>query len=71
MAARSRARSRAHEATAEPAAGARGMQYPVESNGTFMETDHQHTTSRQSSCCTGWLHLGLSRLETGSVYPKD
>ena len=25
--------------TAEPAAGAHGMRYPVESNGTFMETD--------------------------------
>lgn len=66
-----RARSRAHGATAEPAAGARGMQYPVESNGTFMETAHQHTTSSQSSCCTGWSHFGSSRLEKVSVYPKD
>lgn len=30
--------TRLREATAEPVAAARGMQYPVESNGTFMET---------------------------------
>lgn len=33
--------------TAEPAAGARGMQYPVESNGTFKETADQHATNNQ------------------------
>lgn len=33
--------------TAEPAAGARGMQCPVESNGTFKETAHQQATSNQ------------------------
>lgn len=50
---------RAQEATAEPAAGACGMQHPVESNGTFMET----ATSSESS----WSHLGLSRLACVSV----
>lgn len=35
---RGRMCARTREATAEPAAGACGMRYPVESNGTFMET---------------------------------
>lgn len=35
---RGRMCARTREATAEPAAGACGMWYPVESNGTFMET---------------------------------
>lgn len=64
--------ARVHEATAEPAAGARGMQYPVESNGTFMET----TTSSQSSWFTEWSRLGSPRLARVSlplvyIYPKD
>lgn len=40
--------ARTREATAEPAAGACGMRYPVESNGTFMET----ATSSQSTLFT-------------------
>lgn len=40
--------ARAREATAEPASGACGMRYPVESNGTFMET----ATSSQSTLFT-------------------
>lgn len=35
---RGRMCARTRDATAEPAAGACGMRYPVESNGTFMET---------------------------------
>lgn len=53
--------------TAEPAAGARGMQYPVESNGTFKETAHQQANqqpeasraggSRRSLDCSAWSHF--------------